>query len=337
MIDFAIKHFRSHDLDGFFLATNAPGRSAYNRVERRMAPLSRELSGVILPHDHFGSHLDSSGKTTDEELELKNFENAGNVLASIWSNTEIDNYPVIAKYIVPNSAECASIDTTEKWRADHVRQSQYCLQIVRCNNVACCSPWKSQLKHVLPNRFLPNPIPVAHDHHGINTADDSSTFLPLFINLQLNGVIQKFDATKFSIVGMPPYDLFCPSIQDQLRRRCCDSCGIYHASIKSAQAHAKACHPVRANRGDRGVQNISQAQPVQRLRPVRVAARRQREMMVILRDQLNMETAEWRDEDELVVSDELLAINDIHNARRGCHIIEGSIAEWVQRTPWEED
>lgn len=51
VIGFAIQHFKRHDLNALFLATNAPGRSAYNRVERRMAPLSRELAGLILPHD----------------------------------------------------------------------------------------------------------------------------------------------------------------------------------------------------------------------------------------------------------------------------------------------
>ena len=43
--------FKDHNLDALFVATNAPGHSAYNRVERRMAPLSRELAGVVLPHD----------------------------------------------------------------------------------------------------------------------------------------------------------------------------------------------------------------------------------------------------------------------------------------------
>lgn len=45
VIKHAINHFLNYDLDGIFIFTNAPGRSAYNRVERRMAPLSRELSG----------------------------------------------------------------------------------------------------------------------------------------------------------------------------------------------------------------------------------------------------------------------------------------------------
>ena len=43
----AVDLFCSSELDALFLATNAPGRSAFNRIERLMAPLSRELAGVI--------------------------------------------------------------------------------------------------------------------------------------------------------------------------------------------------------------------------------------------------------------------------------------------------
>ena len=54
--------------------------SAFNRVERRMAPLSRELAGLILPHRHFGSHLAADGTTVDPELERANFAFAGRML-----------------------------------------------------------------------------------------------------------------------------------------------------------------------------------------------------------------------------------------------------------------
>ena len=70
-IECAIDYFLIQDLDVFFLATNAPGRSAFNRVERRMVKFSKELSGVVLPHDNFGSHLNAKGKTIDKELEKK--------------------------------------------------------------------------------------------------------------------------------------------------------------------------------------------------------------------------------------------------------------------------
>ena len=105
VIKVAIHHFVEHNLDALFVATNAPGRSAFNRVERKMAPLSKELSGLILPHDHFGSHLDNSGKTVDETLEKENFAFAGKTLAEIWSKLVVDNFPTIAEYIEPNHSE----------------------------------------------------------------------------------------------------------------------------------------------------------------------------------------------------------------------------------------
>ena len=72
-INCSIKYFVENGLDAFFLAKNAPDRSAFNRVERRMVKLSKELSGVILEHDQFGSHLDAKGVMVDKDLELKNF------------------------------------------------------------------------------------------------------------------------------------------------------------------------------------------------------------------------------------------------------------------------
>ena len=41
--------------------------------ERRMAPLTHDLVGLILPAFAHGSHLDDNGKTIDNDLEIKNF------------------------------------------------------------------------------------------------------------------------------------------------------------------------------------------------------------------------------------------------------------------------
>lgn len=83
VIKAAVHHFSRHDLDALFIATNAPGRSAFNRVERKMAFLSNELSGLILPYDTYGSHLNEKAETIDPVLEKQNFEFAGNTLAEI--------------------------------------------------------------------------------------------------------------------------------------------------------------------------------------------------------------------------------------------------------------
>lgn len=130
VIAHAIEHFKQYDLDAVFIVTNAPGRSAFNRVERRMAPLSRELTGVVLPHDSFGTHLDSSGRTLDESLEKDNFQKAGEILAEIWSAVCIDGHEVVAKYIDPNNDTSSVPDLpAEEWYTEHVRESQYLLQV----------------------------------------------------------------------------------------------------------------------------------------------------------------------------------------------------------------
>ena len=88
-----------NDLDAYFVATNAPGQSAFSQVERRMSNLIKGLSGVILPHDHFGTHLDNNNNTVDEELKLKSFEHAGEILDKLWSKLVINDHPVVAEFV----------------------------------------------------------------------------------------------------------------------------------------------------------------------------------------------------------------------------------------------
>ena len=72
VIKLGIHHFLENELDCYCKAPNAPGRCALNMVEKHMAPLSRELAGLILPHDNYGSHLDNDCKTIDESWEAAN-------------------------------------------------------------------------------------------------------------------------------------------------------------------------------------------------------------------------------------------------------------------------
>ena len=64
-----------------------------------MAPLSHDLAGIGLPHDYFGSHRDSSGKTIDQDLEVKSFQKAAEVLSKVWEKTVIDGYLVHCKAV----------------------------------------------------------------------------------------------------------------------------------------------------------------------------------------------------------------------------------------------
>ena len=80
-----IKLFKDHDIDYLIAACNAAGLSAFYFIERRTAPLSKELAGIVLPYDSFGTHLDENGKTIDDVKELQNFRKAGETLSEIWS------------------------------------------------------------------------------------------------------------------------------------------------------------------------------------------------------------------------------------------------------------
>jgi len=68
VINVAITHFFEYNPDAYIVANNASCQSAFNRVERSMASLSRELAGLILSHEHFGRHMDNDGKNTDGKL-----------------------------------------------------------------------------------------------------------------------------------------------------------------------------------------------------------------------------------------------------------------------------
>ena len=141
-INCSIKYFVENGLDAFFLATNYPGRSAFNLVERRMVKLSEELSAVFLEHDKFWSHLDAKGVTVDKDLELKNFEYAGRTHAEIWSGLVIDGNPVVAEFIEDDEPVIMGT-RSEEWKACHVRQLQYFLQIVKGTDPKCCSSFQS--------------------------------------------------------------------------------------------------------------------------------------------------------------------------------------------------
>lgn len=97
----SINRFKKYNLDAYFLITQAPGQAAYNVVERRLATLSQDLTGLVLPHDYFGTHLNVSGLTVDTELEKQSFKRTGDLLAEVWGMDMIDCHPVVAEYIDP--------------------------------------------------------------------------------------------------------------------------------------------------------------------------------------------------------------------------------------------
>ncbi|GBP04546.1 hypothetical protein EVAR_3908_1 [Eumeta japonica] len=190
VVSSCISHFKEYDLDGLFVFTNAPGRSAYNRVERRMAPLSRELATVVLPYEHYGSHLDSQGKAIDSYLELKNFQHASETLAEIWSQMVIDGHNVIAECVPPGEVLPETAQVSDIWYRNHVCESQYFPQIIKCSDNSCCSPRRSALKNVLYQSFLPTPFSMSQNPFRVLSPDEveseifPSLLVPQFTTLR---------------------------------------------------------------------------------------------------------------------------------------------------------
>jgi len=216
--------------------THAPGMSAYNYVERRMAPLSRELAGLILPHDAYGSHLNASGKTVDADLERMNLKKAGDLLAEIWSEMVLDGHGVTAEYVENASLSVADID--EHWCARHCRVSQYLLQIVKCELTTCCAAFRTSWMQVFPDRFLPAPLlvritpkgPVVPETNDVRSTDK---FISLWQRLAT-----QLKSTSTSLFAVIPYDLYCPTLQlKDIRSRICRSCSVYMPSAAAVNRH----------------------------------------------------------------------------------------------------
>ena len=257
-VNMACNAFQTFNLDMLMEVTNAPGLSAYNRAERNMFPLSKALTGVVLPYETFGSHLDGQGKTVDSELEEKNFKAAGTVLAEIWNGIEVDKFKVTAKFI----DEAAREDTkkykvSNVFKSKHVLETQYFTVILKCDDRACCKPMKTKVDIFFPNRRIPALIPFKFSQSGP-------------VPLQLVKDVYKEDIAFHDVFGRMvfeeklappailekyenkiPFDVYFPSLQEKVMKRTCAICSKYHSSIKSLTSHKRAVHP----RGRGGVKN----------------------------------------------------------------------------------
>lgn len=298
-----------------------------------MAPLSRELAGLILSHDHYGSHLDSQGKTIDEELEKQNFEFAGKTLAELWSQVVIDGAPTISEYIDPEFGELRSERLLSKdldWMAKHVRTSQYLTQIVKCADIDCCGKRRSPYFSFVSSRFLPPPFPLQQTiDGGIITPKqilgDGNKFPSLFLALSSNVAHLLPEAKKeFKRI---PYDLFCPSVQSCLVSRICKICGLYFASQKMMKAHSS--HHRKSS-----YVSLSLSSEPSKIRPVRIAARRQRELMAVIVREEGEEDVEWFEEEELDLSNISLPTK---MAEKNSGLLPVFDIEEYLSIPWEDE
>ncbi|XP_065172504.1 uncharacterized protein [Atheta coriaria] len=307
--------------------TNAPGRSAFNRVERRRAPLSRELSGLILPHDSYGNHLDEQGRTKDHDLEKKNFQKAAEVLSEVWKKMVIDGHDVVAEYVEPDDkAESFVPDLpSPQWCSEHVRESQYLLQVLKCDGRACCGHVRSSLRSILPECFMISPYPILQSSSGLcilkPQEHDGKTIATFLLRLSLG-----ISPTHNGFNKMP-YDLYCPSLQkdrQQLLERTCQWCGLYFCTKKKVKEHVNSCH--------KQCRNINNSVEMHNVHPSRILTRRSnarsREILCVVPEN---DDTEWLDESEVDFQQNTAPTTDLQDAYPVVSV-EESLAN-----PWSED
>ena len=244
----AIALFKQLNLDVLLHGVNASGLSAFNPIERRMAPLSHDLAGIILPHDTFGDHLDGNGKTIDIELERRNFKKAAEILAEVWSKTVIDGHNVDAQAL-PSGMEVEFEAVDQMWAKTHVQQSRYSLQIVKCDDEACCSKFTTDWMRVFPERFIPMPAAYKYGRCGMMAVEPAElaknpkahTYATLQQRILYKQLLPE-SARKYKDL---PFDLYCPSMESKLAECLCKKCGQYWPFKAAVGRHMK-CHKVTA-------------------------------------------------------------------------------------------
>ena len=71
-----ISLFKELNLDVLLHRVNASGLTAFNLMQKYIAPVSHDIAGVLLRHDFFANNLDLSENISDCKQEKKKFSKA---------------------------------------------------------------------------------------------------------------------------------------------------------------------------------------------------------------------------------------------------------------------
>lgn len=124
-----------------------------------------------------------------------------------------------------------------------------------------------------------------------------------------------------------PYDCFCPSVQSDLKDRCCKTCSIYFASKKSAALHMRNLK-----------HTLSWRKQTSRLKSI--LQKRDKELLCVVGvDQTNEENVEWIDKEEAQDYDNFKDVNEKFGSEPEVNptlpIID-SVNDWLKDTFVEE-
>lgn len=127
----------------------------------------------------------------------------------------------------------------------------------------------------------------------------------MFTTVQIGRKALSERASKKYEKGLP-HDFACPTVQNDLHKRTCVTCGLYFGTITSLKSHKHHC---AKQKQDGPKTHAATDRPI-KVRPVRVAARRQRELMCII-SYMENEVPEWYDESDVDMTTVLKNQHDI--------------------------
>ena len=295
-----------------------------------MFHLSKELTGVLLPHDTYGSHLDNGGKTVDTDLEIKNFKAAGTTLCQIWENLVIDGYKTVAEFIEnPPSELIKSFVPTAAFRERHVFETQYMTCYMKCDE-DCCEPFVTNVDLLFPHRRIPPVIPIKHDEGGIKANLEVKDGEKVeFLSLEMRTLLgEKYLPSEFKekFPGDVPYDTVFPSLKDKIKKRLCQNCGKYHATIKSLNLHKKLCKK-KKSRGRRNLIAADSSSSDDETTPV-----------VTLNSVSSDEAESDNEDDEFALPQDVISMRPKFSVAVPDSFVERIIdlREWL-KNPWTDD
>ena len=180
----------------------AAEKNSSNNVERRMEPLSKAVSGVILPHNAFEIHSDSPRRIINGELEDKNVKVARQTLAEIWN-----------KFIWMTFLLQASMSKGTHWIQWQLTRLGVLLtaafrKIVKCAWSEYCVMVRTSWLRLFPNRFLSAPVPFRQSCHGplvpsIQNVKSTDWFLGLWERKVIKPLVRENSLLEL------PFGTFC--------------------------------------------------------------------------------------------------------------------------------
>ena len=226
---------RELDLDLTIVGHHPAGCSPEGRQERRMAPLSQDLTGLVLIHNKFGNALNSKHEVVDEKLDADNLFYAAEQLAKIWSELSINGYPVEAEAIHPSKSSPAAKVYSEEYKMKHCERSYYQFTHTKCDDRSCCKKMRSPIRQLIPGKFIPAPRIFTHADAELKLADPRN--LPKkWHYTTLN------EALALPVKQHIPPDFYNPKLLDKIKNLQCPICGSYHESKAAVGRHRRAVH-----------------------------------------------------------------------------------------------